>query len=123
MSTTTQPTFDLERLTNAIQGRDASGQLELYASDATVRIIDRIAQPAAPKVLRGTDEIAAWIEDTAGREMTHAVTSGVSDEHGAAFVLECRYPDGTNVVVATVLEIAGGLIVKQTFLQVWDEEA
>ena len=123
MSTTTQTTFDLDRLTRAIAARDAGGQLGQYADDATVKIIDRIAQPGAPKVLRGRSEIAAWIEDTASRDMVHTVTGKVVDEHGAAFVLECRYSDGTNVAFATVLEIAGGLITKQTAVQAWDEEA
>jgi hypothetical protein len=123
MSTTTTTAFDLDRLTEAIVARDAPTQLELYAPGATVKIIDRIAQPGAPKLLKSRDAIAAWIEDTAGREMTHNVTHKVADERGAAFVLECRYPDGTNVVCATALEIVNGLITLQTVVQAWDEEA
>jgi hypothetical protein len=72
-------------------------------------------------VVRGRDEIAAWIRDTCGREMTHDVHSRVQDDDGAAFILACRYPDGTRVICATVLELAGGLIARQTVVQAWDE--
>jgi hypothetical protein len=119
MSTTT--TFDLSRLTDAIEARDASTQVELYAPDASVTIIDRISQPGAPRVLRGREQIAAWIEDTCSREMTHDVRHAVRGEDGAAFVLACRYRDGTNVVCATVIELAGGRIAGQTVVQAWDE--
>ena len=90
MSTTTA--FDLSRLTRAIQNRDAAGQLALYAPDATVTSVDRVDQPGSPKVLRGHDEIRAWLEDTASRDMTHTVQHSVQDDRGAAFTLACLYP-------------------------------
>jgi hypothetical protein len=121
MSTTTTPKFELDRLADAIVARDAADQIPLYAGDATVTISDRISQPGSPRVVSGRDEIAAWIRDTCGREMTHDVHSRVQDDDGAAFILACRYPDGTRVICATVLELAGGLIAKQTVVQAWDE--
>ena len=53
--------------------------------------------------------------------MTHAVQHTRQDDSGAAFTQACRYPDGTNVLCATVIELADGLIVHQTVVQVWDE--
>ena len=123
MATTAPATFDLERLARAIAARDAAGQIDQYALDATVTIVDRISQPGAPKLLRGRGQIAGWIEDTCSREMTHTVTHKVADENGAGFVLECRYPDGTNVICATLLSLSDGLISSQTVVQAWDEEA
>jgi hypothetical protein len=120
MSTTTS--FDLTVLTRAIEARDAASQVELYSPDASVTIIDRISQPGAPRVLRGREQIAAWIADTCARDMTHDVRNAVRGQDGAAFVLACRYPDETNVVCATVLELAGGLIADQTVVQAWDEQ-
>ncbi len=119
--TTTTSTFDLGRLTEAIEARDAARQIELYAPDATVTISDRLSQPATPRTIQGSEAIAGWIADTCAREMTHSVGSRVQDDTGAAFVVACRYPDGTNVVCATVLELAGGRIAKQTVVQAWDE--
>ncbi|HWF35347.1 MAG TPA: nuclear transport factor 2 family protein [Solirubrobacteraceae bacterium] len=119
MTTTTQ--FDLGRFTRATEERDASTQLSMYAPEATVTIVDPITKPGSPRVLAGTEEIKGWIEDGASRDMTHSVRRTVSDEGGAAFTLACRYPDGTNVLCATVIELGEGAIVNQTVVQVWDE--
>ena len=93
----------------------------MYAPDAVVTIADRINQPGSPQILRGRDEIAAWLRDVCGREMSHAVQHSVADAGGAAFSEACRYPDGTNVLCATVLTLADGQIAGQTVVQAWDE--
>ena len=120
MSTTT--TFDLDRFTRAGEERDAATQLSMYGPDAVVTIVDRITQPGSPRILRGHAEIGSWIEDTASRDMVHTVEHEVQDAGGAAFALSCRYPDGTNVLCATVLELVEGLIVRQIVAQAWDEK-
>ncbi len=121
MSTTTSNSFDLSTLTRAIEERDAEAQLAMYAQDATVTIADRVTQPGEPRVLHNRGEIATWITDTCARDMTHVVGQTVQDASGAAFTNACRYPDGTNVLCATVLELSGGLIAHQTVVQAWDE--
>ena len=118
--TTTASTFDLARLARATEERDASTQLSMYAPDATVTIVDPITQPGSPKVLQGTEEIKGWIEDVTRRDMTHSVGHTVADDGGAAYTVACSYPDGTNVLCATVLELDGGAIARQTVVQVWD---
>jgi SnoaL-like domain len=119
MSTIT--TFDLDRFTRAAEERDAATQLSMYGSDAVVTIVDKISQPGAPRVLRGRGEIKEWLEDMYGRAMTHKVQHTVSDGTGAAYTQACRYPDGTNVLCATVIELDAGVICGQTAVQVWDE--
>ncbi len=119
MSTAT--TFDVTTFTRAIEERDASAQLALYSDDALVTLVDRNAQPGAPRVLSGKGEIAAWVQDVCARDMTHSVGHTVSDATGAAFTEACRYPDGTNVLCATVLELQDGLIMRQIGVQAWDE--
>ena len=119
MSTIT--TFDLDRFTDAAEGRDASTQLSMYGPDAIVTITDKISQPGAPRVLRTREEISAWLEDMYGRDMTHTVKHRVKDDTGAAYTEACRYPDGTNVLCATVIELDGGVISSQAVVQVWDE--
>jgi hypothetical protein len=120
MSTIT--TFDLARFTRAAEERDAATQLSMYGPDATVTIVDRITQPGSPRVLRTHEEIKDWLEDTASRDMTHAIERTVSDDAGAAFTLACRYADGTNVLCATLIKLAGGQVSDQTVVQVWDEK-
>lgn len=119
MSTTT--TFDLDRFTRAAEERDASTQLSMYGPEAVVTIADKITQPGAPRVLRTREEIKRWLEDMYGRDVNHAVKHRVLDDSGAAYVQACRYPDGTNVICATVIELDGGVIAGQTVVQVWDE--
>jgi hypothetical protein len=114
-------TFDLARFRRALEERDSEVQLGMYAPDARVTIADRITTPGSPRVLRGHDEIQSWIEDVSSREMTHEVGHCVEDEHGAALTEACRYPDGTNVLCATVLELSDGQIVNQRVVQAWDE--
>lgn len=122
MSIQTTTRFDLAELSRAIEERDASTQLGMYAPQATVTIADRITQPGSPRVLHNRGEIEAWIQDTCARDMTHTVQHTVEDDTGAAFTNACRYPDGTNVLCAAVLELADGLIVRQTVVQAWDEK-
>jgi SnoaL-like domain len=119
MSTTT--TFDLDRFARAAEERDASTQLSMYGNDAVVTITDKISQPGSPRVLRTREEIQDWLEDMYARDMTHSVKHRVRDANGAAYTQACRYPDGTNVLCATVIELDGGVISGQTVIQVWDE--
>ena len=114
-------TFDIGRFCAAAEGRDVDTQLSMYAPDAVVTVADRINQPGSPQILRGREEIAAWLRDVCGREMSHAVQHSVADAGGAAFSEACRYPDGTNVLCATVLTLADGQIAGQTVVQAWDE--
>ena len=120
MSATTTD-FDLARFARATEERDASTQLSMYGDDAVVTISDRTAPPSAPRVLTGREQITGWIEDLTGRDMTHRVGHTVSDGGGAAYVVNCRYPNGAQVLCSTVIELAEGRIVRQSVLQVWDE--
>jgi hypothetical protein len=121
MTTTTM--FDLQRFTRATEERDASTQLSMYAPEASVTIVDRVTQPGSPRVLHGSEQIKGWLEETTARDMTHTVQHTVSDDGGAAFTVACRYPDGTNVLCATVLELEGSHVSRQTVVQAWDESA
>ena len=121
MSSTTTTTFDLVRFTRAAEERDAATQLSMYGPDAVVTINNKISQPGSPRVLRGREEIQAWLEDVYGRDLTHSVKHRVADDTGAAFTQACRYPDGTNVLCATVIELDDGVISGQTVLETWDE--
>ncbi|MFL5824752.1 MAG: nuclear transport factor 2 family protein [Solirubrobacteraceae bacterium] len=119
MSTITS--FDLDAFTRAAEERDAATQLSMYGQDATVTIVDKLSMPGSPRVLSTRAEIKDWLEDTFARDMTHSVRQTVKDDTGAAFTQACRYPDGTNVLCATVIGLDGGLISDQTVVQVWDE--
>jgi len=122
MSTTITTTFDLDRFARAAEERDAGTQLSMYGPQATVTIADKVTQPGSPRVLRSRSEIALWLQDMYARDMTHSVKQRVKDDTGAAYTQACRYPDGTNVLCATVIALDNGLIANQTVVQVWDEQ-
>jgi hypothetical protein len=121
MSTTT-PQFDLDRFTGAAEARDAATQLSMYGPGATVTIMDEIARPSTPRVLRTESQIKTWLEDLCGRDMTHSVTHRVIDGSSAAYTLACRYPDGTQALCATLIELQDDHIKDQIVVQVWDEK-
>lgn len=121
MSSTTTPTFDFGEFKRALEERDSTAQLALYAPDAEVTLIDRINTPSSPRVLRGHQEIRTWLEDVCERDMTHSVDMQVLGDGGAAFTEACRYPDGTNVLSATVLEVRDGRVARHVGVQAWDE--
>lgn len=114
-------TFDLDRFTRAAEERDAATQLSMYGPEAVVTITNKISQPGSPRVLHAHEEIKGWLEDTYAREMTHKVRHRVHDDTGAAYTVACRYPDGTNVLCSTVIELDNGVIASQSVLEVWDE--
>ena len=121
MGIATGSKFDLERFTRASRERDASTQLSMYRPEATVTVVDPINQPRSPRLLQCREQIKGWLEEVASRDLTHSVGHTVEDEDGAAYTVTCRYPDDTAVLCATVLELEGGQIARQTVVQVWDE--
>lgn len=122
MAMETGTAFDMDRLCRAVEQRDAAAQLGMYAPDAEVRIVDHRSQPKAPRILHDREEIGAWLEDVCARPMSHAVERAVASDDGGAFTEICRYPDGTNVMAATVFGLEGGRIARQTVIQAWDED-
>jgi ketosteroid isomerase-like protein len=113
--------LDFEVLRRAGEQRDPDAMLELYADDAEVRIVDRNTPPSSPRVLRGKEEIAEYLRDVFGRDMTHTIENEVAGEDRVAFNVACEYPDGTRVLAAQNLEVRDGKIVREVEVVAWDE--
>lgn len=113
--------LDFEAMRRAIEGLDADALVGLYAEDAEMRIVNRYTTPSSPKTLRGREEISAHLRDVCGRAMTHRIENEVVGENRVAFNEACEYEDGTKVLAAATLEVAGGKIVRQTQVEAWDE--
>ncbi len=110
----------ISALRKAVESRDTAGMKALYAPDAVLTIIDSINQPSRPRVIKGATEIASYIEDVCGRDMTHKLEHGVIDGDKIAFLERCTYPDGVRVVASCTAEFGPGGIVRQTTVQAWD---
>ena len=113
--------FDFEALRRAIEGSDAETLLSLYADDAEMITVNKNTTPSSPQVLSGKEEIAGFLRDVCGREMTHRVEDEVVGEGRIAFNEACEYPDGLKVLTATTLEVRDGKISRQVNVEVWDE--
>ncbi len=113
--------IDIETLRAAAEERNAEAMLELYADDAEYVRVDRNSSPSSPMKLRGKGEIAEYLRDVFGREMTHRIENEVVGEDRVAFNWACQYPDGTKVLAAETCEVRDGKIVRQVSVQAWDE--
>ena len=119
-ATPTTATFDTEALRRAEESADAEGLLALIADDAVIESVDSEHPPSSPLVLRGKDEIGAFLRDVSSRDMKHRVDGLVQQGDTVAFTVHCEYPDGTRVLSMASARIVDGKIVRQTNLQAWD---
>jgi ketosteroid isomerase-like protein len=108
-------------LKRAIEGRDGDKLSSFYADDAVITIIDRNNPPSRPRQLAGQPAISTYWHDVCGRDMTHRVDVGPSENGRLAFTEACSYADGTKVFCAAMIELDHGRIKRQTVVQAWDE--
>src|SRR5213082_19202 len=105
--TTTPPTIDFTRLRHALEGNDADLLTSFYAEDAEIHTVDKNNPPSKPSVIRGRDAIHNYFVDVCGRRLSHDITDEVLGKDRIAFTELCGYPDGTNVLCATILTLNG----------------
>lgn len=113
--------IDFTKLKMALEKSDAKSLLELYADNATMKIVDRNRPPSSPMVVEGKNNIDAFWRDVCSREMSHKVTQEVLGSDRISFIEECLYPDGCRVLSAMTLNLRGGRIVEHVTVQAWDE--
>jgi ketosteroid isomerase-like protein len=113
--------IDFEVLRRAEEQRDLDAMLNLYAEDAEVRIVNRNTPPSSPFVLRGKEQIAEYLRDVFGREMTHTIENEVVGEDRLAFNVACEYPDGTRVLASENMQLRDGKVIRQVEVVAWDE--
>jgi ketosteroid isomerase-like protein len=113
--------LDFEDLRRAQEQRDLDAMLDFYADDAEVRIINRNTPPSSPFVLRGKEELAEYLRDVFGREMSHRIENEIVGEDRLAFNVACEYPDGTRVLASENMEVRDGKIARQVEVVAWDE--
>jgi ketosteroid isomerase-like protein len=105
----------------AIESHDGRTLASFYADKAVTKVVDQNNPPAKPREIKGRAAIGAFWDDVCSRTMTHRVDVTVAEGDRLVYTQSCTYPDGTQVFGISLLELADGLIVKQTMVQAWDE--
>lgn len=118
-TTTTDPTITEATLRAAIEGRDADAQIALYAERAEVTFVDAEHGPSGPLVLSG-EALHEHLRGVCARDMSHHLSRYVSDGRQLAYEVECRYPDGTQVLCHCIATLSDGRIVRSRGVQAWD---
>ncbi|HTJ69797.1 MAG TPA: cupin domain-containing protein [Actinospica sp.] len=119
----TSSMFDIETLRRGIEERDAAAMRGLYAENALMTLVDQRDQPSHPHEIAGAAAIGAFLDEICEREMEHHLDQVVVSADGthAAYLEQCRYPDGTRVMSTSMLDLRDGRIAAQTSVQAWDE--
>jgi hypothetical protein len=106
--------LDFGALRYAIESADPDLLLGFYAEDAELRILHAGLPEGKAFELKGRAQIGRYLHAICEQEMECSVEGGaVHGEGSILFVEACRYPDGGASRVETMLEVAGGLIVRQ----------
>jgi ketosteroid isomerase-like protein len=114
-------TFDTAPLARAIEARDAAAQLEYYASDAVLTVVDHLNPPSRPRVVRGSAALRTHLFDVCARDMVHRVEAAIATADRIAFEVACSYPDGTRVQCLCLAGVVDGRIAWQHQVQAWDD--
>ena len=110
----TQTTFDLHGLIEAIESSNVDYQIALYAEHAEVQIADGDTVGQAPHVLTGRPAIARWIQSMARRDLSHHITYLHADRTSLSFVDELHGPAGMAAIDRCTADISAGQIKQQT---------
>jgi ketosteroid isomerase-like protein len=77
--------LDFEAFRHAIEQSNAESLTIFYADDAELLTVNRRTPPSSPEVLRGKEQIAEFLADVCGRDMTHRVENEVVGRDRIAF--------------------------------------
>lgn len=105
--------LDFEALRLAIERSDPDLVLGFYAEDARLSIANAGSPQSSPFKLRGKAEIAKHLRAVFGQETSRRLEGEVVGEDRVTFREACEYPDGSRVMVETMLEVHDGKIVRQ----------
>jgi hypothetical protein len=111
----TEGGLDFLVLRDAIEGIDPEALIGFYSEDAELRIVNA-ALPEGPAFeLKGRSQMERYLMAVCDQQTGCCVEGEPDlDEGSVSFDQECEYPDGTRVWVRTTLEVAEGLIGRQT---------
>jgi hypothetical protein len=111
----------LEVIRSGYRDRDVAKVMSAYAEAIESTIVNRNNPPSRPLVLRGRAALKRMVEDICSREMSHAIADVTVGDGSLAYRVDCRYPDGCNVIALYMATVKDGRIVREFSIDCWDE--
>jgi len=109
-------------LRRAYEERDVELALGLYSAHAEIRIVGHASPPDSPRVVRGTSQLAEYLRQLYGQEMSHHVGAALQDviegEGRISFNVTRENGQGSKLLAAQSYEVHRGEIVYQTNVEV-----
>jgi hypothetical protein len=111
----TEGGLDFLVLRDAIEGKDPEVLIGFYSEDAELRIVNATLPEGPAFELKGRSQIERYLRAVCDQQMGCCV-EGEPDfgEGSISFGQVCEYPDRARISVRTTLEVAEGLIERQT---------
>jgi DNA-binding MarR family transcriptional regulator len=112
--------FDFAGFRTALEARDVARWLPFYADDAEWVEYRRADPPRAPHVMRGREEIGAFLEEVAASEIELAISNELVGAARAAFTITVTRTRERLIVENVILDHRDGRIVRQHEVEAWD---
>jgi ketosteroid isomerase-like protein len=112
--------FDFAAFRTAFEAKDVPVWLAFYAPDAEWIEYRHNAPPRSPNVMRGHEQIGAFLRGVAGLGVQLAIADEVIGGDRIAFAVTATLPDGRRVIEHVLLHLRDGLIARQVDVEAWD---
>ena len=115
--------FDFEAWRTAVETRDVETWLAFFADGAEWVEYRPGNPPKSPRVLRGREEIRAWLEAIQPTAAELRVTHELVGERRIAYRLTVTFAaDGAQIVEHVIADLDGdGRVVAQVDVEIWDD--
>ena len=121
MSSADAVPFDFPAFKRALTTQDLAAWIAFFADDAQWIEYRHGHPPASPHVLSGRGQIAQFLVQVKGSNVTLAIEDEVVGPTRAAFRVWCTLPDGRRIIEQVILHHARGRITRQVDVEACDQ--
>lgn len=110
-----------EELSSAIEHRDVDAILSRFDDEADYVFVDQTREPGEPLAVHGRDAIGRSLHDVFDQGIRHEVEEFVVQGDHAAYVQRCTYPDSSQDLIMSMLDLHSGRIARQYSIRIREE--
>ena len=104
----------------AFEAKDVARCLPFYAEDAEWVEYRHTDPPRSPNVMRGHEEIGAFLGRVAEMELTLELGNEVLGGDRIAFACTVTFREGDKIIEHVIADVSEGRIVRQVEVEAWD---